>query len=183
MLLAGALLACGGKSAEQAAVEDVYANATEQIKNLQEGTTERPALTREDLEAMVPETLLGLARTSLSANQTGAMGFTMSTATAEFKNEDSSRRISLSITDGMGGNLPGMSLVNSMTVDQKEGTRITKTTSIDGQKAILTWDSETKDGDLTVIFPQSLLKLEGNDLDAAKDLGDAYGELSLGKLK
>lgn len=176
--------ACGGgNEGAEAISDDPYEAAAQQLQDLQEKRLDRPVLEADDVKAMAPDDLLGLKRTNRKANKVGAGGFEMATLNATYKNDDSRRRITLTIMDGMGGNLPGMGLINSFTIDEEEGTRTTKSLKIDGYKAVRSYDTATKNGELTILYPQSMVKIEGRHLEGIDDLEDAYAALHLGKLK
>lgn len=184
-VLAFALCACGGDSTNDELPSSPYEAATKMAQDQMEGlqkNNERAIHETATLKEMLPETLLGLPRKSISANSMGAGGFQMATANATFQDEGERRRITITITDGMGGNLPGMGMVNSFTMDKEEGTKTTKTTTVDGKKAIREYDTASNRGTLTVVFPQSMVQIEGRYLKGIDDLDDAFAGLSLQKL-
>jgi len=184
LILAFLCTACGGgdTGARLDDQEKAYETAAEQMNNFQKDHVERPIMETEEMKALAPDNMLGMPRTNRKANKVGAGGFTMATLTAEYQSEGDPRRITLNIMDGMGGNLPGMGMINSFTIDEEDGTKTTKSIKIDGHKAVRTFDTATGRGELTVLFPQSIVKLEGRKLRSVTDLEDAYYKLDLGKL-
>lgn len=183
LFLALLTFACGGSDeATDTTGTDMSQAATEQSEHPLQEKNDRDVLVKDDMKAMVPETLLGMQRSKLSANSMGTGGFKMATVNATYRDEDDRKKFEVTISDGLGGNIPGMGMINSMTVDQEEGSQSTQTTTIDGHKAIQVWDSKTKDGTLTVIFEQSLVVIEGEGLANPDELEDAYKKLNLRKL-
>lgn len=185
ILLAFILCSCGGNSSAEELPANPYEVATkmaqDQMTGLQQNN-KRAIYESSTLKEMLPETLLGLSRKSITANSVGAGGFKMATANATYQEEGERRRITVTITDGMGGNLPGMGMVNSFTMDKEEGSKTTKTITIDGKKAIREYDTATQRGSLSVVFPQSIVQIEGRYLEGVDDLEDALDALSLQKL-
>jgi hypothetical protein len=185
ILLAFILCSCGGNSLVEELPANPYEAATkmaqDQLTGLQQNN-KRAILESSTLKEMLPETLLGLSRKSIAANSVGAGGFQIATANATYQDEGERRRITVTITDGMGGNLPGMGMVNSFTMDKEEGSKTTKTITIDGKKAIREYDTATQRGSLSVVFPQSIVKIEGRYLEGVDDLEDALDALSIRKL-
>ncbi|WP_020570187.1 hypothetical protein [Neolewinella persica] len=185
-VLAFVFYACGGDSATDALPSNPYAAATkmaqDQMEVLQENNN-RAVYETATMKEMLPETLLGLPRKSIAANGVGAGGFKMATANATYQADGERRRITVTLTDGMGGNLPGMGMINSFTMDKEEGTKTTKTMEVDGRKAVREFDSANNRGSLSVIFPQSIVQIEGRYLNGIGDLKDAYDALDLDELE
>ncbi|MBB4080556.1 hypothetical protein GGR28_003190 [Lewinella aquimaris] len=178
---------CNTESAERAATEEdpseaSVAAAQQQMERIQE-KNDRPVHDKEVLKAMLPEKLLGMDREKSSSNSMGAGGFVIATATATYTDQATDeRKITVTISDGMGGNMANMDMVNSFTMDSEEGTKSTKTLQIDGHKAIRTFDSASMSGSLAVVFDQSVVQIEGRQLRNMAELEDAYDELDLDEL-
>lgn len=179
------LAACGGNSETEAMPANPYEAAAKMARDQMEGLQQnngREVHEAATVKEMLPEKLLGMTRKSISSNGVGAAGFRIATATATYQNEGEQRRITITITDGMGGNLPGMGMINSFTVDKEEGTKTTTTITLDGKKAIREYDTATNRGSLNVVFPQSIVQIEGRYLEGVDELEDAFDALSLRKL-
>ena len=184
LLLAFALVACSGDGdAQDIGNGDVTdpVTAANNMGILQK-KNDRPIHDKETLKEMLPDRLLGMERENISSNSMGAAGFNMSTATATYRDVNSRRRITVTVSDGMGGNQAAMGMVNSLTMDSEEGSRSTKTIQVDGHKAIRSFDTQTMEGTLSVVYDQSIVQIEGRSLEDMDELEDAYDELSLGDL-
>ncbi|PHI19201.1 hypothetical protein CEQ90_14150 [Lewinellaceae bacterium SD302] len=180
------LTACGGKDASEdantpASYSDMIEAATEQYGEIQkknERAVHEPAI----LKAMLPETVLGMRRQKIASNASGMAGFQIATANARYQSDNSRKSITITISDGMGGNLTAMGMVNSFTVDSEEGTRSTKTIKIGGKKAVRTFDTANGKGSLSVIYDQSIVQIEGSYLESVDELKKAFDTLSLSEL-
>lgn len=79
-------------------LDDFVDNMKDVQKNIEEGKKYEVVDFRE-LKALLPESLGDLKRTNAEGEKSGAMGFTVSKAEADYNNEDYSKRIDLEITD------------------------------------------------------------------------------------
>lgn len=184
-LLLAVCFACGGNDEAQVEEDNVFSNAAEAMKNLtnNEGGEERPALDKEVLKEMAPETLLGLTRTSRNVQKVGAGGFELSTVEADYEAADGKKRLSLVISDGMGAKTMGLGAALEMvTVDREEGTKTTETVRIDGRKAVREFDTANGNGSLSVVFDQTVVVINGQGLSSIDELEQAYNELDLSEL-
>ncbi|MCP9237725.1 hypothetical protein [Lewinella sp. JB7] len=175
--------ACGDPDAEvDNSVTSDPTTATDVAAHIQ-GVNERSVLDKDALKAMLPAKLLGMERQESSANSMGVGGFDIATASATYHTGDSGgRRITVTVSDGMGGNLANMGMVNSFTIDSEEGSKSTKTLQIDGHKAIRHFDQSSMNGTLAVIFDQSVVQIEGRRLNRMEDLESAFSELDVDDL-
>ncbi len=143
------------------------AKALEAMKNL-------PALSTDQLKAMLPETLLDLKRSKFSVNS--GMGFGV--AEADYKNEDDSKRFRVQIFDCAG--TAGAAYYNMMywglNMEQEDESGYKKSITYNGAKAI---ESYEKDSDqYGLLFPASnrlLVQVEGDHtgLDAVKQAANS----------
>ncbi|MEL6140110.1 MAG: hypothetical protein AAFU67_00660 [Bacteroidota bacterium] len=155
--------------------------AEKQMENFQAQTTNRDVHDKETLKAMLPEEIFELTRQKISANAVSTGGFNMATAEASYYAEgDRSRRFDIIISDGVGAQATGMAANFSM--DREEGGKRSYTTTIDGQKAFVEYEKGTNRGSLSVLHPQSIVKIEARQLKDEDELKKVYRALSLGKL-
>jgi hypothetical protein len=191
------LAACSGQSEADAAAAEAEAAAAEAEEQAGEVTSVAEGLRRaadeldriaeetegteprdfRELKALLPATLLGLERTEHKGSKTGVAGFQMATAEAEYRDGD--KRLSVTIVEGAPMQIAGMTAAWSMIeVDSEEGDKVTRTMEIDGKKAFYEYDSGTRNGQLAVISGQTLITIEGWDIDG-DELEEVYQRLDL----
>ena len=109
------------------------------------------AVAPDQLRALLPESLGGLRRTSISASRSGAMGVQLSEATAEYAAEDGSGRISVEIRD-MAAMSAMMAMAGAFGVEQSRETDAgyQRTYTRDGRLVSEEWDSNRKRGKYSV---------------------------------
>ncbi|MTB53971.1 hypothetical protein [Lewinella sp. W8] len=180
LLLAAFCFACGGNDEATVEEDNMFSNAAEAMKSLTESNAgnERPALEKEALKEMAPETLLGLPRKSRDVQKVGAGGFELSTLEADYGEDGNQKSLSLVISDGMGAKTMGLGAALEMvTVDREEGTKTTETVRIDGRKAVREFDTANGNGSLSVVFDQTVVVINGRGLSSIDELEQAYNEL------
>jgi hypothetical protein len=156
-------------SSETSTPANDMAKAIEELKGM-------PALSTDQLKALLPETLLGMKRTGFSANSMAGYGL----ASGKYKSDDG-KELNLIIYDCVGP--AGVAFYNmmylGMNMEQEDENGYRKTTTFSGIKAIESYDkSEQK---YTLTFPSNnrlLVTVEGENtgLDAVKQ---AAGSLNL----
>lgn len=113
-------------------------------------------LTNDELKAVLPETLLGLARKELSVGDNAMMN--LATAEAKYADEEN-KRIKVDIIDGAGetGSAMVSIMMMGLNVDKEKTTEFgfEKSTEINGVKSIV---SETKNGEGVTSEIQTVLK-------------------------
>jgi hypothetical protein len=182
LLLAVICFACGGSDEASVEEDNMFSNATEAVKNLAEGNTgnNRPTLEKEALKAMAPETLLGLARTSLDVQKVGAGAFELSTLEADYADEGGQKKLTLIVSDGMGAKTMGLgAALEMLDVDREEGTKTTKTIRVNGRKGVQEFDTADGSGSFSVVFDQTVVAVNGRGLSSIDELVDAFNELDL----
>lgn len=138
------------------------ARAMEEMKNI-------PALTTDQIKAMLPQELLGMKRTSFSANS--MMGY--ATGVAEYKNEDG-KNIKLTLFDcagPAGAGLYSMMYWGAMNMESEDENGYKKTVNFNGGKAIESYEKYSDEYSLLYVSGNRLLvNIEGRGvgLDAVK---------------
>ena len=136
-----------------------------------------------ELQALLPETFAGLARTDLKGEATAAMGMKVSTASATYGSDD--RRVTLTITDTgtMRAFLTMSAAWMGMNVNQETATGFTRTTTMGDLPAYV---QEDRDGGLTsgvqVVAGDRMLVAAEADGFAAAQLQGEVAKLDLARL-
>lgn len=184
------LINCSGDSnaeaeAEAAAAEEQANEVSSIADGLRQAADELDKISNDDseprdfreLKKLLPESLMGLERTAHKGSKAGVAGFQMATAEAEY--QDGDKRLSVTIVEGAPMQIAGMTAAWSMVeVDSEEGGKATRTLEIDGKKAFYEYDSDTRNGQLAVISGQTLITIEGWDVDG-DELEAAYQRLGV----
>jgi hypothetical protein len=126
------------------------------------GGAQVEALSPSVLKPFVPDTLAGLARTSVSAERNGAMGMQISEAKARYS--DDSRSLDLEISD-LGSAKGMLALAGWAGVGNEKitDTGYDKTFKQDGRLIHEQWDSQTKYGEYSVVLGDRFtVKVSGN---------------------
>ncbi len=183
LLFASALLlaACNNKSKDNnAANKETATNTGSNTSNettmpgndmakMMEEMKKLPALSTDQLKAMLPETLMDMKRSSFSANS--GMGYGI--ADARYKTDDDSKQLHVTIYDCVGtAGVAWYSMMYwGMNIDQEDDNGYKKTTTFNGSKAIESF--EKGQNQYGLMFPASnrlLVNVEGENtgLDAVK---------------
>jgi len=139
------------------------------------------ALAPERLQAMVPETLASLPRTTIAAERNGAVGLQVSEARATYGN-DAGRVINLEITDA--GSAKGMLALAGMAglqEDQTSDRGFSKTYHVDGRMVHEEWDNGGHGEYMEVVGDRFTVKVSG-DAASIDVLKAALHELNLDQL-
>lgn len=132
-------------------------------------------LTTDQLKAMLPEEIMGMKRTSFSANS--MMGF--ASADATYKNEGDDKEIRLNIMDCAGEAGAGIYSLNywtRMNMVSENDNGYTKTVDFNGQKAVEGYQKSNDEYELTYTSSDRLLvnvKGEKTGLDAVKQVAQS----------
>lgn len=191
LLLASALLlgACNSKSKDKTAEsteanKDATTNATttsnetglptNDMAKLMEEMKKLPALTTDQLKAMLPESMLSMKRSNFSVNS--GMGYGV--ADARYKNEDGSKQFHVTIYDCVGtAGVAWYSMMYwGMNMEQEDENGYKKSTTFNGSKAIESFEKGSNQYGL--LFPASnrlLVNVEGENatLDEVKQAANS----------
>jgi len=166
-------------------VDDFVDNMKEVQKSMEEGKKYEVVDFR-DLKALLPESIGDLKRTNAQGEKSGAMGFTISKAEADYNNEDYSQSIDIEITDLSGASgyagfaAWGWAMVD---VDKETETGYEKTTKYKGHKAYEKYDNQDQYGSIEVLVSgRFMLSVNGNNVPMAV-LKSTIDEIDIGKLE
>jgi hypothetical protein len=139
------------------------------------------AIGTDALKVLVPDALGGLARSSLSAEKTGAMGLQVSQVRARYG--EGERTISLEIADSGGAaGLMGLAGWAAVTVEREDDNGWEKTYK-DGDRLVMEkWDNGSRYGEYNVVVgDRFVVKLEGNNVEM-DDIKSALDDIDLDAL-
>jgi hypothetical protein len=163
----------GDQGAQDEALKAVFGAA------LSGGGAQVESLAPDRLKGFVPDELAGLARSSIAAERSGAMGLQISQANATYSDE-SGRSVRLEITDaGTAKGLLGLASWAGVEGEKEADGRYEKTFREDGKLIHEEWDSNASTGQYTVVVGDRFtVKVEGA-AGSVSDLRDAAEELDL----
>lgn len=119
-----------------------------------------------ELKAVLPERLLGMDRTSHKGEKSGAMGFSISQAEAEYEEDDKSLSVQVVDAGKLGMMKAGMAAWATLEIDKESDDGFERTTTIDGHKAFEKYDSRSGDSELIFLYKDRyIITLNGNGLD------------------
>ncbi len=185
------LTGCGGKKEEEkkdeesvsamgavGAMKEMAAQAEEMQKNGPVETVNFRAL-----KELLPADADGLARKEATGEKNGAAGFTISTATGKYANDDNSETIELSLVDGGGSAMMmGLAAWSMIDVDKETENGYEKTGKIGDNKSYEKYDNSSKDGEIALLVSKRFIvtaKGRGVSMDKIKA---ALGDVDLDKL-
>ena len=139
-----------------------------------------------DLKALLPETIGDFKRANAEGEKSGAMGFTISKAEADYNNEDYSQSIDVEITDLAGATgyaglaAWGWAMVD---VDKETENGYEKTIKYKGHKAYEKYDSQGSYGSIEVLVSgRFMVSVSGNGVSMG-EIKSAIDQIDIGKLE
>jgi len=166
-------------------LDDFVDKAKEVQKSMEEGKKYEVVDFRE-LKALLPENLGDLKRTNAEGEKSGAMGFTISKAEADYNNEDYSQRIDIEITDMTGASgFAGLAAWGwaMADIDKETASGYEKTTKYKGHKAFEKYNNEYKDGSIEVLVSgRFMVSVNGNNVPMTAIMS-AIDQIDVGKLE
>ncbi|MBE0571195.1 MAG: hypothetical protein IH618_06590 [Ignavibacteriaceae bacterium] len=166
-------------------LDDFVDKAKEVQKSMEEGKKYEVVDFRE-LKALLPENLGDLKRTNTEGEKSGAMGFTISKAEADYNNEDYSQRIDIEITDMTGASgFAGLAAWGwaMADIDKETESGYEKTTKYKGHKAFEKYNNEYKDGSIEVLVSgRFMVSVNGNNVPMTAIMS-AIDQIDVGKLE
>ncbi|MGN2253821.1 YIP1 family protein [Frateuria sp. GZRe12] len=166
----------GDTAAQQAAMNKMMGAAMGNDGDVQ-------ALSTEQVKAFLPETLLGLKRTSSSAQRSNAMGMQVTEAHAEY-GDGNGRTLTLEVTDT--GTAKGlMAMAGAMAPEEERSTDhgYEKTYTADGRLTHEAWDTESKSGEYSVVVGQRFTVKANGNAGSIDELKQAVASVDLSKLE
>lgn len=188
------LLGCGGSKEKEvqeekdeesvsmmgaaSAMKEMAAQAEEMQKNGPVATVDFRSL-----KELLPADADGLPRKEANGEKTGAAGFSISTATGKYANNDGTESIEISIADGGGSPMMmGLAAWAMIEVDKETENGYEKTSKIGDNKSYEKYDNAEKDGEVAVLVNKRFIvtaKGRGVPMDKIKE---ALNDVDLGKL-
>lgn len=166
----------GDSAAQQAAMNKMMGAAMGNDGDVQ-------ALSTEQVKAFLPDTLLGLKRTSSSAQRSNAMGMQVTEAHAEY-GDGNGRTLTLEVTDT--GTAKGlMAMAGAMAPEEERSTDhgYEKTYTVDGRLTHEAWDDQSKSGEYSVVVGQRFTVKANGNAGNIDELKQAVASVDLGKLE
>jgi Yip1 domain len=166
----------GDSAAQQAAMGKMMGAAMGNDGSVQ-------ALSTEQVKAFLPDSLLGLKRTSSSAQRSNAMGMQVTEAHAEY-GDGSNRSVTLEVTD-MGTAKGLMAMAGAMAPEEERSTDhgYEKTYTAGGRLTHEAWNDESKSGEYSVVVGQRFTVKAQGAAGSIDDLKQAVASVDLGKLE
>jgi hypothetical protein len=166
-------------------LDDFVDKAKEVQKSMEEGKKYEVVDFRE-LKALLPENLGDLKRTNAEGEKSGAMGFTISKAQADYNNEDYSQRIDIEITDITGASgFAGLAAWGwaMADIDKETENGYEKTTKYKGHKAFEKYNNQDQYGSIEVLVSgRFIVSVNGNNVPMAAIMS-AIDQVDIGKLE
>lgn len=166
-------------------MDDFVDNMKEVQKSMEEGKKYEVVDFRE-LKELLPESIGDLKRTNAQGEKSGAMGFTISKAEADYNNEDYSQSINIEITDLTGASgFAGLAAWGwaMADIDKETETGYEKTTKYKGHKAYEKYDNQDQYGSIEVLVAgRFMLSVNGNNVPMAV-LKSTIDEIDISKLE
>ncbi|WP_020539367.1 hypothetical protein [Lewinella cohaerens] len=149
----------------QNGLADAFAEASESLRKNAENGESVEVMNFRDIKAILPDKLLGMDRTKHTGEKTGAMGFTISQAEAEYEEDDKSIEVQVVDAGQMGIAKLGMVAWASVEVDREGDFGYERTTEIDGHKAFEKWNADSGVGELIFFYDDRfIITLKGRKL-------------------
>jgi hypothetical protein len=162
----------GDQAAQEAALKTMFGAALS-------GGSQVESLAPDRLKSFVPEELAGLARSSISAERSGAMGIQISQANATYA-DDSGKQVRLEITDaGTAKGLLGLASWANVEGEKESNGRYEKTFREDGKLVHEEWDSNDSSGQYAVVVGDRFTVTVSGQAGSVGELRDAVEQLDL----
>lgn len=175
------LTGCGDKQKEEEKKEEESVSAMGAMGALKDMATQAEEMGKKGpvetvdfrtLKDLLPADADGLSRKEATGEKNGAAGFTVSTATGKYGNDDGSETIELSLVDGGGSAMMfGLAAWSMIEVDKETENGYEKTTKIGDNKAYEKYDNNSKEGELDVLVNKRFIvsaKGHGVSMDKIK---------------
>lgn len=162
----------GDQAAQEAALKTMFGAALS-------GGAQVESLAPDRLKSFVPEELAGLARSSISAERSGAMGIQISQANATYE-DDSGKQVRLEITDaGTAKGLLGLASWANVEGEKEANGRYEKTFREDGKLIHEEWDSNDSSGQYAIVVADRFTVTVSGQAGSVGELRDAVEQLDL----
>ena len=181
LFIAPLLTNCGGNKEDERKEEEASVSATGTVDALKAMADQAEEMQKNgpvkvvdfrDLKELLPTEADGLARKEASGEKNGAVGFTFSTATAKYANDDNSETIELTLVDGGGsGMMMGLAAWSMIEMDKETEYGYEKTSTMGDYKSYEKYDNSDKSGKIAVLVNKRFIataKGRGISMDKLK---------------
>jgi hypothetical protein len=186
---AGAALAQAGKNLQQAGTAQQgqvdMAQAMKAMGMALNGGQKVEPVNFRDLKALLPEEVAGFKRKEAKGEKNGAMGLTISEASARYDGEGGANlRVKIVDVGSLAGPMAiGLAGWASMEVDRESDDGYEKTTTFAGYKAVEKYHNSSKHGEIKVLLAyRFIVEVDGHQTKM-DDVKAAAGKLDLKKLE
>ena len=162
---------------------DEYAEKMKEAQKSMEEGQKYEVVDFRELKALLPESIGDLKRANAEGEKSGAMGFTISKANADYNNEDFSQSIDIEITDLAGASgyaglaAWGWAMVD---IDKETESGYEKTTKYKGHKGYEKYENEYQNGSIEVLVSgRFMVSVHGNTVPMTT-IKSAIDELDIG---
>ena len=174
------------EAAEKSGDTDAQANAAvAMLGTLMGGGKQVEAVSTDALKALVPESLGGMSRASMSSEKSGALGMQVSKVDAEYS--AGGARLSLHISDaGSATGILGLANWASVTSEREDDSGYEKTYKSRGHMVNEKWNKNNNSGEYNlVVANRFVVEIRGNgvDMDAIKSAADEIDIDALAAMK
>ncbi len=138
-----------------------------------------------ELKKLLPSEVAGVERSKSSGETSGIFGIKVSHAEAEYKDNDSGKKIDIDIIDvaGMGVAMNAMASWSSVQFDKEDEDGYERTLTYKGMKAFESYSHKHKSGEFAILVNERfIVTVKGRKVELS-DLKDALKEIDLGDLK
>jgi hypothetical protein len=164
-------------------------NLGEKMKEATEGFTDGKKVNPVDfreLKSLLPENLGDLKRKNIEGEKTAAMGINVSTANADYSDQEGNQSIDLKVTDlGSMSGLSGLAAYGwyAIDIDKETETGYEKTFTYKGNKGFEKYDNDSKYGEVSILVAKRFV-VEANGNQVSMDqLKSAVDMIDIGKLE
>lgn len=147
----------------------------------QQGASSAAMVSPKALKEVLPKELPGFERVEAGSEKQSAFGISTVTATGVYESGEKSIHIEITDMGGMGG-LGAMAMMGMANneVDKETRNGFERTTTLQGFKALETWDKVEKSGETQLFVGNRFsVKVEGSSLDSFDELAAAVKALDL----
>ncbi len=139
------------------------------------------------LKELLPADADGLTRKEATGEKNGAAGFTISTATGKYANDDASETVELTLVDGGGSAMMmGLAAWSMIEVDKETADGYEKTSTMGDYKSYEKYENGDKRGEIAVLVNKRFIataKGQGISMDKLKAALEDVDLEKLGNLK
>jgi hypothetical protein len=156
----------------------------EVAKQLQsgDGQVKEPVNFRE-LKELLPSSIAGMDQQNAEGQTSGAMGFSISQAEADYQSGDKNIRLSIMDAGGVSGALMGLAAWSVATVDRETTDGYERTSTLKGHKSYERYTKSSQDGQVSVIVgSRFVVNAEGSGV-SMNELKQAVEKVNLNKLE